>query len=120
MRTMNTVSKAKVMSSAGMAPKSAFSAWAGSSSAGISSPRTSFSIPWKISRKPAPPASTTPAFFSTGFWLTVSARASCPSWMAASSTASKQLSSRAAPAARAAARRDTVRMVPSAGFITAL
>ena len=73
-----------------------------------------------MTRKPLPPASTTPAFFSTGFWFTVSARAACPSSMAASSTRSTLLSSRAQPAARAAARRETVRMVPSAGFITAL
>ncbi len=55
--------KAKVMSSAGIATKSALSAGADSSSTGISSPRSSFSMPWRMSRKPVPPASTTPAFF---------------------------------------------------------
>ena len=70
--------------------------------------------------KPLPPASTTPAFFSTGFWLMVSARASWPSAMAASSTASTLFRSSAARMAAPAAMRDTVRMVPSAGFITAL
>ena len=83
-------------------------------------PRSSSSIPWSITRKPLPPASTTPAFFSTGFWFTVSARATWPSAMAASSTASTLLRSWAASDALAAARRDTVKMVPSAGFITAL
>ena len=118
---MNTVSKAKVISSADRAPKSAFSSSGSSSlSSGMGLPWSWSSMPWRMMRKPLPPASTTPAFFSTGFWFTVSARAACPSSMAAARTASAQLSSRAVPAARAAAMRETVRMVPSAGFITAL
>ena len=78
-------------------------------------------MPWRITRKPLPPASTTPAFFSTGFISVVCSRASWPSAMAAASTASGSLGvCRAASAALAAASRETVRMVPSAGFITAL
>ena len=52
LRTMNTVSKAKVMSSAAMAAKSAFS-FSGSpasASSGMGSPRSSASIPSRISR----------------------------------------------------------------------
>ncbi len=67
-----------------------------------------------------PPASTTPAFFKTGFWLTVLFRASWPLAMVSVSTDSTASFSRAAAAAAAADRRETVRMVPSAGFITAL
>ncbi len=85
---MNTVSKAKVISSAAMVSKSALSAGADVllATSGMGSPRSSSSMPWRITRKPLPPASTTPAFFSTGFWLMVSARATWPSSMAASST----------------------------------
>ena len=64
--------------------------------------------------------STTPAFLRTGFWLTVSARAILASSVAASWTNSMKLFSSAAFRALAAARRATVRMVPSAGFMTAL
>ncbi len=122
LRTMNTVSKVKVISSSDKAPKSAPSLTGRppSSSSGTGRPRSSSSIPWRMHKKPLPPASTTPAFFSTGFWLTVLARAAWPSAMAASSTASTLLCSWAASDALAAASRDTVRMVPSAGFITAL
>ncbi|CUP12605.1 Uncharacterised protein [Flavonifractor plautii] len=91
------------------------------SPSGMGTPRRESSIPWRITRKPLPPASTTPAFFRTGFISVVCSRASCPSAMAASSTASGSLGVwRAASAALAAVRRETVRMVPSAGFITAL
>ena len=67
-----------------------------------------------------PPASTTPAFFSTGFWFTVSARASRARSRADPSTYSKAVFSSAARPARSPARRETVSTVPSAGFITAL
>ena len=73
-----------------------------------------------MTTKPMPPASTTPAFFSTGFWLMVSARASLARSMEDSRTYSKALFSSAARPARSPARRETVRTVPSAGFITAL
>ena len=62
----------------------------------------------------------TPAFFSTGFWLTVFSSASLPALMASASTFSKSAPFFAALTAAAAARRETVRMVPSAGFMTAL
>ena len=77
-------------------------------------------MPWRMTKKPLPPASTTPAFLRTGFWFTVSARAMWPSLMASSRTNSTERSSRAASAARRAHSRETVRMVPSAGFMTAL
>ena len=67
-----------------------------------------------------PPASTTPAFLSTGLRLTVSARASSPARIAASKVFSSPASFAAVSAAAAEARRETVRIVPSAGFMTAL
>ena len=68
-----------------------------------------------------PPASTTPAFFRTGFMSVVWARASQPSFKASSSTFSMSVSpSATVSTARLAARRETVRTVPSAGFMTAL
>ena len=67
-----------------------------------------------------PPASTTPAFFSTGFWLTVSSSALSPTRIAHTRQVSRSEPEPAAWAAAAEARRDTVRIVPSAGFITAL
>ena len=85
-----------------------------------SSPCRALSMASRATTQPLPPASTTPAFFSTGFWLTVSASAFTASSMAASWTNSIKLFSRAASAALAADRRATVRMVPSAGFMTAL
>ena len=68
--------------------------------------------------QPLPPASTTPAFSSTGFWCTVSASARPAEVTAASRTAST--SSDSIAAASAAETRETVRMVPSVGFMTAL
>ena len=85
----------------------------------MGTPRSSSSIPWRMVTKPMPPASTTPAFFSTGFCSTVSARASRARSMADSRTYSKPVFSSAARPARSPARRETVRTVPSAGFITA-
>ena len=122
LRTMKTVSKAKVISSAERAAKSALAAGAAAlaSSSGMGSPRSSASIPSRIRRKPLPPASTTPAFFRTGFMSMVCSRAMRPSAMAAASTPSRPSPSAAASTARLAARRETVRMVPSVGFITAL
>ena len=68
-----------------------------------------------------PPASTTPAFFSTGFMSVVWASAVRPSSTARDRITSKSRSSSAAASAmRFAHRRETVRTVPSAGFITAL
>ena len=68
-----------------------------------------------------PPASTTPAFFKTGFMSVVWARVSYPSRSASSSRVSRSVSPWAAVStARLAARRETVSTVPSAGFITAL
>ena len=62
----------------------------------------------------------TPAFLSTGFWFTVSARASLPALMAQSRQLSRLAPAFAASTAADAAMRETVRMVPSAGFMTAL
>ena len=120
MRTMNTVSKAKVISWSEKTWKSAFCS-AGSSSgiSGRASPRREASIPSRITRYPLPPASTTPAFLRTGFMFVVWASTSYPTRMASSSTCSTSPPSAAASTARLAARRDTVRTVPSAGFITA-
>lgn len=73
----------------------------------------------RTTTKPMPPASTTPAFFSTGFWWMVSARASRARSMAEARTYSKAVFSSAARPARSPARRETVSRVPSAGFITA-
>ena len=121
LRTMKTVSKAKVISSAERAAKSALAAGAALSAiSGMGSPRSSASIPSRIRRKPLPPASTTPAFFRTGFMSMVCSRAMRPSAMAAASTPSRPSPSAAASTARLAASRETVRMVPSVGFITAL
>ena len=86
----------------------------------ISSPCIAFIIASRAISQPLPPASTTPAFFRTGFWFMVLASASSASSIAAACTNSIWLFSRAALIALAAARRATVRMVPSAGFITAL
>ena len=120
-RTMNTVSKAKVMSSSPTEAKSALSRAACSvSSVGMVSPRSAASIPFRITRKPLPPASTTPAFLSTGFMSTVWRSVSSPCAMACSMTYSTLFFSALAAIARSAARRETVRIVPSAGFITAL
>ena len=119
---MNTVSKAKVISSAAIMAKSAFS-FSGSPSSptsGMGSPRISASMPSRISRYPLPPASTTPAFFSTGFISMVWARASWPARMASSNTFSTSFSCAAVSTACLAARRETVSTVPSAGFMTAL
>ena len=111
------------MSSVLKSEKSALSfTWTLSPASGIwtSSPRRAQSMASRATTQPLPPASTTPAFFSTGFWLTVLARAVLASAMAASWTNSMKLFSWAASVALAAARRATVRMVPSAGFMTAL
>ena len=70
--------------------------------------------------KPCPPASTTPAFFRTGFRLTVFASASSPAAIALMKTSSSECCFFAAVVAASAARRETVRIVPSAGFMTAL
>ena len=77
-------------------------------------------MPSRITTKPMPPASTTPAFFSTGLRFTVSSSASSPALIAHSSALSRLAPAFAASTAAAAARRETVSMVPSAGFITAL
>ena len=120
LRTMNTVSNVKVMSSSESMAKSAFSCAFSSVSSGRSSPRSALSMPPRMSRKPLPPASTTPAFLRTGFMSVVCASVISPWAMACSSTYSTLFCSSAALAARSAARRETVRIVPSAGFITAL
>ena len=66
-----------------------------------------------------PPASTTPAFFRTGFCSTVSASASSARSIADARTYSRAVFSSAARPARSPARRETVSTVPSAGFMTA-
>ena len=121
LRTMKTVSNVKVMSSSPIVLKSALSRVSrASSKRGISSPRSAESMPLRMTTKPLPPASITPARLSTGFMLTVSLSVSSPWAMACSRTYSMSLRSSAACLARSAARRETVRMVPSAGFMTAL
>jgi len=102
--------------------KDACSATASAPDAGAtsSSPRKAASIPSSATTQPRPPASTTPAFFRTGFWLTVFAKATFASSKAAAWTTSKQVFFLAVFSALAAARRATVKIVPSAGFITAL
>ena len=66
-----------MISSADRAAKSALSSarLALLHASGMGSPRSSASMPSRMTRKPLPPASTTPAFFSTGFMSMVSARA---------------------------------------------
>ena len=120
LRTMNTVSKVKVMSSSVRAAKSAPALVSPSAGGSMSWPRREESMPSRMVTKPMPPASTTPAFLSTGFWLTVSARASLAASMARTNVASRSAFSAANSAAAAPERRETVRIVPSAGFITAL
>ena len=82
--------------------------------------RNTLSMPSKIRHRPWPPASTTPAFFSTGSSSGVSSRASAAPMQAASHTWMGSLPSSRASRARSLATRATVRMVPSVGFITAL
>ena len=72
------------------------------------------------STKPSPPASTTPARRSTGLMFCVSASASRAAASSASSMPSKSVLSLAKATAACAPRRLTVRIVPSAGFMTAL
>ena len=75
--------------------------------------------PPKMYTKPWPPASTTPAFLSTGNCSGVWSRASC----AAATTASHRTISSASSAMDSAfsqATLATVKIVPSVGFITAL
>ena len=119
---MNTVSKAKVISSSEREPKSALACLGALSStgSGIGSPRRAESIPSRITRYPWPPASTTPAFWSTGFISVVCSSTFQPTRTASARTKSMSLLSSAASRARLAARRETVSTVPSVGFITAL
>ena len=77
-------------------------------------------MPRRIRQKPIPPASTTPAFLRTGFWLTVLSSAACAVSRQCCSTYSISLFSSAKSRAASAVRRETVRIVPSAGFMTAL
>ena len=120
LRTIKTVSKAKVMSSESKMPKSASSFAAPVSSQTTSLPRRLSSMPRRIRQKPMPPASTTPAFLRTGFWLTVLSSAACAVSRQCWSTYSISQFSSARSRAASAVRRETVRMVPSAGFMTAL
>ena len=78
------------------------------------------SIPSIIMHNPCPPASTTPAFLSTGSSSGVSARASAAPMHTAPQTYTGSLSISAAEVPTSAPRRETVRIVPSVGFITAL
>ena len=80
------------------------------------------SIPFQTSTKPCPPASTTPAFLSTGSISGVCARASCAlTRISFHICAAVSCSSCAASCcACSPASLATVRMVPSVGFITAL
>ena len=57
-----------------------------SSSSGIGSPRRAESIPSRMTRYPWPPASTTPAFFNTGFMSVVCASTSQPTRTASART----------------------------------
>ena len=92
--------------------------WVDSAAGMMPSPWNTLPMPSKMIRMPWPPASTTPAFFSTGSRLGVSSRARWP----ADRTRSHSSSTSAMPLARASseAMRATVRMVPSVGFMTAL
>ena len=93
LRTMNTVSKVKVISSSLRAEKSALLSAGSPVTSGIASPRRARSIPSRITKYPFPPASTTPAFFRTGFISMVWARVSWPARMASCSTYSTLLHS---------------------------
>ena len=84
----------------------------------ISPPSNTCFMPSNTSMMPWPPASTTPAFFSTGSRLGVSSRAFWPAARTSSHKAGTSVWVLASAAS--AARRVTVRMVPSVGFITAL
>ena len=77
-------------------------------------------MPSKIRHSPFPPASTTPAFFSTGKSFGVSSSAASAPRQMAAQTNSGSASSSNAIRPFSHATRATVRMVPSVGFITAL
>ncbi len=66
-----------------------------------------------------PPASTTPASFSTGSMSGVRARASAPCALPRSSTSTSDAPSDAAAVPASDASRTTVRIVPSTGVPTA-
>ena len=98
----------------------ASSAASGCSSGTYASPRSTARVASRMNTYPLPPASTTPARLSTGLRLTVSARASCADSMAQENMSSKSPPCSANSTAELVATRDTVSMVPSAGFMTAL
>ncbi len=76
--------------------------------------------PSRITAKPNPPASTTPASRSTWSCSVVRSTAAWLARTACSNTVATSELSSAARAAASAASRTTVRMVPSVGFMTAL
>ena len=78
------------------------------------------SIPSKIKHSPFPPASTTPAFFKTGSNSGVVSNASAAPLQMADHTYTASSSMAAAAFPFSQATRETVKMVPSVGFITAL
>ena len=84
------------------------------------SPAKTCRIPFRMYTSPCPPASTTPAFFSTGSCSGVWASASSAYWMIRSHISSGSMVSVRAVRLFSAATLATVRMVPSVGFITAL
>ena len=86
---------------------------------GIGRPSSTESRASNSSRKPVPPASTTPACSRTGRSDGVRARASAAPAREASATSTSDLPASAAALASSAAPRATVRMVPSTGRITA-
>lgn len=82
-------------------------------------PLKTLRIPSRISTKPWPPASTTPAFLRTGRSSGVVASAFAALSQAALKTAIASAPVFAVRLALSEARRATVRIVPSVGFITA-